>query len=829
MASLADAMRYLAGMDPDRARDRNRAGFSAADSQPGHRLARLAQWSRTDWQRAREYVHRYRAQLAAAGFDLAALLAEPPPAEQPVQGNDVAPLVARLPGRCACCGGLIPAGERFRWGGQRGQRCHLVCPAPAAIEAGAPISEPAGIEPRPQDHAGEPLLSARDVLGPGGAIARALPSYEARAPQLRLAELVERGLGEGRHVVAEAGTGTGKSLAGLVPAILHARRTSQKVLVSTAVKALQEQYLADLAFLERVVPVPFGWALLKGRGNYVCRQRLAEIRAAADGTLSAEFGFRSPEAAAAWPALAAWIEASDSGDLETYEGPLPAELRADLTVDADGCLGSRCPLHAECFAERARARAARADVIVINHALLLRDTQLRAASEGHAAVLPEAQVVIVDEAHHLEDVATDAYGAELAVARWERLARRIARLAEGARWDARLEAVTGALDALFGSIEQRLVRAGATTQRLGDETALAQPALAALDRLALAMLNPPAELGDSDAVPRQQWETLRKQVGALASTLRLVALPLGDGAAREIVRYAEIAGANGQRRLLLKAKPIEVADRLRAELFGRYRSVVALSATLATADGLGYWRGRVGCDQALELVVASPFDYPRQALLYLPADAEALDPQRARKERREAAYTARLAEEMLALVRASSGGAFLLFTSLGMLDAIYQRIAPTLRRRWTVLRQGEAPRALLVQRFRQDGNAVLFGVKTFWEGISVEGTALRLVVIDKLPFNPPDDPVWAARCEAADRRAGRELAWFTELALPAATLALKQGFGRLIRTRRDRGVVAILDGRLVTRGYGERILRALPPASRMRDPGEVQRFLGTAG
>lgn len=676
-------------------------------------------------------------------------------------------------------------------------------------------------------------LTARHLLGNGGPIAQALPGYREREPQLQLAELVEAAIGAGEHATAEAGTGTGKSLGYLVPGLASGHRC----IVSTADKALQSQLTdKDVPFLRDHLPFPFTAALLKGRGNYVCRQRVAEIDQQVRGGLGGEFGFRSLEAARAWPDLRAWVDQTETGDLETVPFRLPGDLAQDLVVSSEECTGRKCAFYGTCFAEGAKARAQTADLVIVNHALLLRDAEVRAQTGDLASLLPNATVLLLDEAHHLADVARDSFAAEVTAARWQRIARRIERMTtkhpavvkgddarKGAaeNWALKLQTVGGLLGDALTAIQERLTSARATALRLGDERPVLGPLAGGLASLA-SELEDGAPAWLEDGAEQEGWRKMAKAAERLADDINLLAEPDGD---RAWVRYAELDGVGERQRVTLIRKPIDVADLLRERLFERFDSVIACSATIATQErgrpSFDFWKREVGCDRARELVVGSPFDYGRQALLYLPPNGERFDP-RAFRQAGTLDYYDRVADEVQRLILASRGRAFVLFTSYKMLAETHDRLAPRLRD-FLVLRQGEGTRQALVRQFKADGSAVLFGTKSFWEGVDVAGEALSLVVIVGLPFAPPDDPLWAARCDAIERRGGT---WFFELALPTAILALKQGFGRLIRSVDDRGVVALLDGRLTTARYGEQIIRSLPPATRTRSIEAVRAFFG---
>ncbi len=794
--TLGAAVQLLAGVC-DGAHQQDGVGFNGADTSFGHTMAGIPQdrWTDRQYQAVYNMVRKYRGQLAGFGIDFDAI----PPTRREAAAADF-PLNAKE-----------LQVDRFLDGFTEERGEHSL---PADVVDQITPQGP----------------SARDVLGPGGDIAQKLPGYEHRPEQLRMAEAVERAIAARRHLVVEAGTGTGKSLGYLVPAIL----ASKRAVVSTADKSLQAQIVGkDIPFLQSVMPRPFTAVLLKGRGNYLCLYHLQQTRDRIAGDLFGSEIFKSDEARERWPAVQDWADHTADGDLETLPFPVPDELREHLTADSDSCIGEHCPFYEQCHSERAKSAAKTADVVIVNHALLLRDLEIRFQTEGHASVIPEAQVIVLDEAHHLEDIATDAFGADLTWGQWERAARRLLALTvehKGARkeatddWAARTDPIGRALRALFGTIQERLLASGVTAQRLGDETQLATPAVIGLDALV-------ADMGEGvpdwlSAPERASWDKLRDRLKKYAGWLRAIADPENR---YDLVRYAELSGQGQRAHVVLHAKPIEVAEELRERLWTLWAEeervpVIATSATIATDGGMRFWRQRVGCPSAEELIVGSPFDFARNSLLYLPNDADRFDPTQARTPAGRSRYPADLADRITTLVDAAGGRAFLLFTSVSMLRQVYGLIGDALRQRYLVLVQGEQNRPELVRQFKANGRAVLFGVKSFWEGVDVQGEALSLVVIDKLPFPPPDDPVWAAKCEAINARRGNDWAWFNELAIPNAVIQLKQGFGRLIRTRSDRGVVALLDGRLATKPYGKRIIQALPPAARTRRLDDVRAF-----
>lgn len=797
---LRAMVRYLARLDPDHAAEENGVGFSAADGVAGHRLARYDHWSAAMAHDAWLLLRKYRdTQLAPAGFDFD-VVAEPIVAESAVAVRPQAPV--------------------------------------AVVERYAPA------EPRP---------SAVDILGPRGVIAQRLPRYEHRPGQLDMAEAVEQALEDAENLVIEAGTGTGKSLAYLIPAILSGKR----VIVSTADKALQDQiWTKDIPFLQEVLPVSFRAALLKGRSNYVCRAEVQAIRDGGVDLFGQPKGLRDRAAAEAFGAFIQWVGETTHGDLDRATVPVPPSLRADVTVDADGCAGKGCKLFGRCFAEQAKAAAKASQIVVVNHALLLRDLSLRAKTDDHVTVLPTADAVVIDECHELEDIATNALGIELTAGRWVKIGRTIARLTtehpalaghrDGDRYhrattiEQQAGKVQTALTVLLDAIDRRMGRR--STDMLGDDRALGAATAGALDVL-LALLREGTPSWLTDEGDRVRWTKLVERTTVFVADLGFALTPPETAGNR--VRYA---ARDGQGRITLHVKPIDVSHFLRRRLFEMTRPdpdnpgsegywdeaaqefvdgteaarlpvpIVCTSATITAEGRFRFWRSRVGADSAGELVVESPFDFRRNALIYLPAQPEALAP--TNENRAAPAYFDTLAAEIERLLLASDGRAFVLFTSVRALNEVHERIASRLR--WLVLKQGDAPRPVLVERFKADGRAVLFGVKSFWQGVDVQGEALSLVIIDKLPFPPPDDPVWQGRIEAAGDR------WFFDVYLPFAVIALKQGAGRLVRSTADRGVIALLDGRLLLKGYGSRVLGSLPPMTRTRSVEAVRAFFGAA-
>jgi ATP-dependent DNA helicase DinG len=596
----------------------------------------------------------------------------------------------------------------------------------------------------------------------------ALAGYEHRPEQIALAEAVEHALVEEEHLLAQAGTGTGKSLGYLLPALESGRR----VVVATATKALQEQLLTKdvplaAAALGREVRV----AVLKGRQNYLCRRRVEGLNLTGLGLLAA------PRDEDAYERLLPWIHSTSTGDRAELDVEPPASLWAELAVGPDRCLGRRCPHVTRCFAELARHRAGQAELVIANHALYFADLALREEADG-ARVLPEHDAVVFDEAHKLEESAATWLGARITAAAVRRLVADASQAAAeaGVRLPARSAdrveaAVDGLLQAVAPPSGRRRVRA------LPRDHGLA--AVEQLQRLADALGTRSDEL---DAVAGRA----RKLAGDVSACFET------DRADRVV--WAE-PGA-------LAYAPVDVSERLRESLWSEGPTAILVSATLE----FGFVERRLGLEYARRFDAGSPFDFRSQTLLYVP--------RRVTEPREEA-----LADEVEALCRLSRGRALVLTTSYRMLDELAGRLRDRLP--YDVLVQGEAPRERLLERFRAERDSVLVATATFWQGIDVAGEALSLLVIDKLPFPSPADPLTEARCELIVEQGGD---WFRDYSLPVATLQLRQGFGRLIRSHADRGVAAILDPRIYTRAYGEGLLDALPSCPLVDDRLEVARF-----
>jgi ATP-dependent DNA helicase DinG len=702
-----------------------------------------------------------------------------------------------------------------------------------------------------------PTFEAEEIaaaLGPAGRIARELPHYEHRPAQVRMAERVAETFARGGVLAVEAGTGTGKSLAYLVPAIHWSRYTGERVIVSTQTINLQEQLVGvDLPLLAAHLDVPFRAALVKGRGNYVCLRKAAEVRATPvlvlDDAIADEI--RS---------ILEWSDTTSDGTL----ADLPIVPRPDawdvVAAEHDDCLRARCPEYERCFFYKARKEAAGAELLVVNHHLLLSDLELRSVlgDEAASGVLPVATRLVVDEAHHLEEVTTDHFGAEISERRVERLLWRLQhpRLRD--------RGVLPALQQKLASLtapEDRLTAMSAA-KRI-EETVrtkipeLARQSAAAFARLLLevASLMPHGTEGDeqrqrvvAEVREAPEWksaeQTLRdlirsvdgltaaiepvlerisllsptgveatlflaKQLEAVGTRLVATSLDLGSFLAddHELCRWFAVRRRGAQpAALVLACAPVEAGPRLRDSLFQVFEATVLTSATLTVERRFDYFAARIGLDLLPEGTVEqqrldSPYHFADQALIAVPADIPAPD---------APGYEATLFDVIARAVETSGGGAFLLFTSHAALVRAHEALLTRFRARgFPVWRQGEAGRSVILDRFRRDRASVLFATDSFWEGVDVRGEGLRLIVIGRLPFRVPNDPIVLARSEMIEARGGRA---FDDYALPQAVIKLRQGFGRLIRSHDDAGVVLIADSRIARKPYGEVFLSSLPPA-----------------
>jgi ATP-dependent DNA helicase DinG len=632
-----------------------------------------------------------------------------------------------------------------------------------------------------------------EVFGDGGLFARRFPGYEQREGQLALARMADEAMRDGRHALGEGPCGTGKGVAYGVPSVWHAHHRKKRVVIATANIALQEQLVTkDLPLLAEVLPWKFSFALLKGRNNYLCLDRLAESEAR--GELA---GFVHDELDRQVQELVAWAAATKTGDVsEVPFVPGPAAW-SRFSVGSDDCKSDGCAFRDRCFSERAKAAAAEADLIVTNYHLLFAHLAVRRET-GQDLVLPEFDLVVLDEAHEAADIARDFFGFTVS----EFSVTRLARYAED-RGRKKLAGDLRRAAADFFDAVARHARSPFYKSRLKTPGFAAPGKLVkALGELA-SLAGPVADDETAEREDRAKARNARRQSETLASRLR-EATGLSDP---NKVYFIDL---DSKGRAKLGAKPIDVSELLRAELFDRTESVTLVSATMTTAGTFEFIRSEVGApDDALELVAESPFDFENQALLVVPDGIP--DP-------REPRFVDAVADAVRTVIDACDGRTLGLFTSYRNLNAVYERIAGNGHR---VLRQGELPRTELTRLFKEDVGSVLLGTESFWTGIDVPGEALTGLVIDKLPFPNMDDPVVDAIC-ARDRRA------FDSYLVPRAIIMLRQGVGRLIRSQKDVGVAVILDRRIAEKAYGRRFLKSLPPMLTTRKLDNISRFLAEA-
>ncbi|GCE48828.1 Rad3-related DNA helicase [Thermosporothrix hazakensis] len=681
---------------------------------------------------------------------------------------------------------------------------------PEEVQRSLEPEAPKEAEPEPIPETTLQRIVSAD-LRQGGSLSRSLPGYEERPAQLEMASLVARSLSHHVPAIIEAGTGTGKSLAYLIPVV----RSGKVAIVSTANKALQEQlYYKDIPFVQKHIK-PFEAALVKGVNNYICLDRLDQER----------FGMQVYTKHQEFQRLLDVIndpESSFTGDFETLGFQLPADVRGRIATDRDQCAWTKCNYFGDCYIRQMRERAERSQVIIVNHTLLLLDTLM----DGF--LLPERDVIIVDEAHHLEEEATRSFTVTIGPNQIQTLlAQRM--LKDHSQQSLQAE-VFNAAQKMWIRLEQIMETGYKGRVNLEEQLEEGLYLASALEDLGSSLRRQrPKDLPEKDA---QLYDKLLKRTQNLAENVRLV-FSVADTS--RYVYYIERVEGSGPRQnrantqLQVSASPLDITRWLKEKLFNKC-NVICTSATLATVSSGGnrpedrrpnfqYFRRRIGLEpeerpDVLESILPLTFDYEQNALLYVPRDLPAPAYGAGSDE-----YMKAIAREMYRLVKLSRGRAFLLFSSKRMLDRAYELMAPHLS--YPLLKQGDMTRLELTRRFRQEEGAVLFGLKSFWEGVDIAGDALSLVVIDKLPFDPPDDPVHEAR--VAHMKANGEN-WFGDYVLPQAVLRLKQGIGRLLRTRTDRGVMAILDTRLHTKGYGRLVLNALPPARKTINVRDVERF-----
>jgi ATP-dependent DNA helicase DinG len=639
-----------------------------------------------------------------------------------------------------------------------------------------------------------------------------MPDFEARSGQASMAAAVSRVFEDGGVLLAEAGTGTGKTLAYLVPAIL----SRERVLISTGTKNLQEQiYFKDIPALRDALGIPFTATYMKGRANYLCVHKLDQLTDGAGPAVHDVF----------LPIIREWSARTDTGDRAELQD-LPEDLAFwhDVSATADTCLGTECPRYDDCFVTKMRQRAAASDVVIVNHHLLCADAAVRQNAFGE--VIPAFTRAILDEAHQLEDIATQYFGFNVSTYRLEELARDAERLvATGGIEDPTakddiakaVERLRDHAQAFFTELAfahrssgraKNEERVRATTESLGQTYDAAVNLTGALEILesTLALLRTPTREDDADdkASTSDDATALARRTGQARDDLRFLLRGNDDS----YVYFVEFRG----RGTFLRASPIDVSTIVRDLLLDRIQTTVLTSATLTVDGRFDYIRARLGIGDAAEIRLASEFDFRQQAILYLPPKMP--DP-------RSDTFAVAASRQVIDILKRTHGRAFVLFTSYATMRAVQAMAEMALS--YPIFAQGTAPRSQLLNQFRSTPNAVLFATSSFWQGVDVVGDALSCVIVDKLPFASPGDPITAARIEQIRARGGDP---FAEYQVPLAILALQQGLGRLIRHRRDRGVLAVLDPRLRTMGYGRRFVASLPPAPIVYDLEAIEEFFG---
>jgi ATP-dependent DNA helicase DinG len=652
------------------------------------------------------------------------------------------------------------------------------------------------------------LPSLYDFFAPGGMLSRSSLPYEFRKGQLEMAQAVERALDEKSHLIVEAGTGTGKTLAYLLPAL----RSGRRVIISTGTKNLQEQlFFKDVPFLESLLG-PLSVCYMKGRANYLCRHKLY--------SLTRQPILNGLEEISQFNAIAEWEKTTETGDrAEIDELPESSPLWAKLDARAEACLGTQCPDYERCFVTEMRRKAQESDVIIVNHHLFFADLAVKqqAQSAPDAGVLPEATAVIFDEAHELEDVASSYFGISVSNVKFEELVRDLeitlrTKQSLGGSVQAAGQTLRDRARMLFAVLP---LASGSSSYERGGDGRMAfegrEQFLEDQGDVYLGVMNALHRLeGELERLRGVEEATaLRKRTAGLREQLRF----LFEADSTNTVFWIERRqgrGREGGRNTFVQATPIDISELLSEVLFESFPTVVLTSATMTVQNGFAHLRNRLGMREARELVVPSHFKYDRQAILYLPTEMP--DP-------REAGFQDAAVKRIRQVLEITKGRAFCLFTSYSQMRDLYERLLVELS--YPLLLQGTAPRKALLEEFRETPNAVLFGTSSFWQGVDVQGEALSCVIVDRLPFAVPSDPVVAARMKAIEAT-GR--APFFEYQVPSAVITLKQGFGRLIRSLEDRGVLMLLDPRIQRQRYGRVFLESLPPYRVTNDIGAVEQF-----
>jgi len=634
-------------------------------------------------------------------------------------------------------------------------------------------------------------VTMAEVFRAGGMLAKCHPGYEFRAAQLEMAEMVDAAFARHQHALIEAGTGTGKTLAYLIPAI----RSGRRVVISTATKSLQEQlFQKDIPFLRKHFAPELKVALMKGRNNFVCREkvRLMEGQPVLRGIDEMDW----------FAQIRDWEKLTETGDrAELNFLPDDAELWNRIDARRETCTGQKCPQFPQCFLTAMRQRAQEADVLIVNHHLFFADLALR--QEDFGSILPEYDAVIFDEAHEIEDVASDYFGREISSRQFDELAR------DGEQILRMLNLGTAVTRRPLAQVRERArtffegfgQREGRFLFERAERAGFLERNREAYDGLLAALKRLETELATLREKPEELLNLARR-----ATELRRELAFLLESDEKTNVYWFERRGKG----VFLAATPIDVSEIMRERLFEQFDTIVLTSATLAVGGRFDYVRRRLGISAAQEKVVPQEFDYAKQALLYIPKNLPDV---------RDANFGSRATEEIAEILKLTRGRAFCLFTSYAQMKDVHERLARMVA--FPLLVQGTAPRSTLLERFRMTPEAVLLATASFWQGVDVPGSQLSCVIVDRLPFAVPSDPIVAARVRALQDDGQNA---FGEYQVPKAVLALKQGFGRLIRSRTDRGVLCILDNRIQRMQYGRIFLESLPEYTLTQDLAEVARF-----